>query len=75
MAMTRYLVLNAIMRSAVGVLFGMALLVTNTLGLRTLVLASQDVVATTVIFLVGSAMTFTPFVVATSIMLLDHRLR
>jgi hypothetical protein len=75
MATTRYLLLNAVMGSAVGVLFGIGLLMTNTLGLRGLVPASPDVVATTAIFLIGSAMTFTPFVVATAVMLLVHRLR
>ena len=73
MAILRYLVLNAVMGSVVGTLFGIALLITNTLGLKALVLASPDVIATTAIFLIGSAMTFTPFVVVTAVMLLDHR--
>ena len=75
MASLRYLLLNAVMGAAVGVLLGIALLITNTLGLRVLVLSSPNVIATTAIFLVGSAMTFTPFVVATAVMLLDYQLR
>jgi hypothetical protein len=74
MAILRFFVLNAMMGSAIGVLFGIALLVTNTLGLRVLVLGSSDVVATTIIFLMGAAMTFTPFVVVTAVALSDDRL-
>ena len=73
MAILRYLVLNGVMGSVVGTLFGIALLITNTFDLKALVLASPDVIATTAIFLIGSAMTFTPFVVVTAVMLLDHR--
>ena len=74
MAIPRYLVLNAVMGSVVGLLFGIALLITNTLGLKALVHSSPDVIATTAIFLIGSAMAFTLFVVATAVMLLDERL-
>jgi hypothetical protein len=75
MAIPRYLIFNGIMGAAVGALFGTALLITDTLGMRALVLASPNVIATTAIFLIGSAMTFAPFVVATAVMLLDQRLR
>jgi len=38
-------------------------------------LGSSDVIATTIIFLGGAAMTFAPFVVATAVALSDDRLR
>lgn len=70
MAIPRYLIFNAIIGPAIGVLFALALLASDSFGLRSLVLGSRDVIATTVIYVLGSAMTFTPFVVATAVALL-----
>ena len=53
-------------------LFGVAVLITDAFGIRSLVAASGDITETTVIFLLGSAITFTPFVVATAIALFDE---
>jgi hypothetical protein len=71
-AVPHYLVVNAVLGAVVGVIFGVVLLITDSLGIRSLVIASGDITATTVIFLVGSAMTFTPFVVATAIMFFEE---
>jgi hypothetical protein len=60
--------MNAVMGAVLGVAFGVALLCTDALGMRSLVTASQDPVATTAIFLIGSAITLTPFVVSTAVM-------
>jgi hypothetical protein len=59
--------INAAMGVVVGAIFGLALLTTDALGMRSLVTASADVVGTTVVFLVGCATTFTPLVIATAI--------
>ena len=66
-AVPRYLIANALMGAALGIVFGLGLLVTDTFGLRSLILASTDAATATVIFLVGGAMAFSPFVVATAI--------
>jgi hypothetical protein len=67
----RYLLVNAVMGAAIGVTFGLILLVTDTLGLRSLVVASDDAVGAAAVLLIGSAMTFAPFVVTTAVMLIS----
>jgi hypothetical protein len=52
-------------RVVLGVAFGVAVLCTNALGMRSLMSASEEPVTTIVIFLIGSAMTLTPFVIST----------
>ncbi len=60
------------MGAGVGTIFGVALLITDTFGIRSLVAASGDTTVTAVIFLLGSIMTFTPFVVATALAIFDE---
>lgn len=62
-----YLMINAAMGVVVGAIFGLALLTTDALGMRSLVTASADVVGTTVVFLLGCTTTFAPLVIATAI--------
>jgi hypothetical protein len=67
-AAPRYLIINAVIGAVLGVAFGVVLLCTDALGMRSLVTASQDPIVTTAIFLIGSAITLTPFVVSTAVM-------
>ena len=71
-AVSRYLVLNAVLGAVLGGIFGVAVLITDAFGIRSLVAASGDITETTVIFLLGSPITFTPFVVATAIALFNE---
>jgi hypothetical protein len=43
-AIVKYLVINALMGSATGLIFGLAMLATDTMGMRSLVSATEDVV-------------------------------
>ena len=70
-AILKHVVTNALMGSALGVIFGLVLLATNTLSIRSLVGASTDVAGATAIFLLGCAMTFTPLVISTAVGLLS----
>lgn len=77
-AIARYLVCNALIGSAFGMMFGLTLLATDTFGLQSLIAASPEATAVTTIFLAGSAITFTPLVISTAIGLLadaDFRTR
>ena len=77
-AIARYLVCNALMGSAFGMMFGLTLLATDTFGLQSLIAASPDATAVTTIFLVGGAMIFTPLAICTAVGLLadaDFRTR
>jgi hypothetical protein len=66
-AAPRYLIINAVMGAVIGLAFGVALLCTNTLNSWALLTASQDPIGATAIFLIGSMITLTPFVVVTAI--------
>ena len=55
------------MGAAFGVAFAIVTLATDMFGMRSLVAASADVTASTVIVVISGAMTFTPFVILTAI--------
>jgi len=55
----------------IGIIFGLSVLATNALAKCSLIDASADIGTTTIVFLRGSALTFTPLVFATAIATLD----
>jgi hypothetical protein len=69
----RYLTTNAAMGVVVGAVFALALLATDTLGLGSLVVGSDDAAATMAILMIGGALTFAPLVVAAAIGALAER--
>src|SRR5262245_29263750 len=74
-SIVRYLADHCAFGVGVGVLILLALLAFDTAGIRTLVAASSDVFATTMILLVGSLITVMPMVLATAIGLLACSVR
>jgi len=55
----------------IGIIFGLSVLATDALGMRSLIDASGDIGTTTIVFLLSSALTFTPLVFATAVATLD----
>ena len=53
-------------------MFGLSVLATDTPGMRSLIDASGDVVTASIVFLLGSALMFTPLVLATAVGTLDR---
>ena len=63
----RYLAIQGVAGCSFGSLSGLLVLVTNTLGIWSLILASAEPAATATIFLIGSALIFGPLVIATAV--------
>jgi hypothetical protein len=62
----RFLVINAALGALVGVIFAVAMLLTDTLGVFTLLRNDSTPVLTTFIFLAGCICTFSTLVIATA---------
>jgi hypothetical protein len=71
-AVPRFLIANTAMGGVLGVMFGLSVLATDTPGMRSLIDASGDVVTASIVFLLGSALMFTPLVLATAVGTLDR---
>jgi hypothetical protein len=69
----RYLAINAIIAPAFAILVGVVLLLTDTLGVRSLIFSSPDWATTALIFLVSSITTIVSLFICTAIAILGNK--